>query len=150
MKILSVATLGLGSRPRQGLAKVRAKSELESHISYSQECKKVRGNEPPHSQVNSHFGSWSPNGLLNFQREIARVKTNGLICYLYHWKLLELRCLKWVRMTHLDTPNASYGQNKGRESNWQFDSQPLKVGNRPDFIACRWRATYHWNSFDKR
>jgi len=25
----------------------------------------------------------------------------------------------------------SYGQKKGRESNWQFDSRPLKVGNRP-------------------
>jgi hypothetical protein len=25
----------------------------------------------------------------------------------------------------------SYGQKKGRELNWQFDSRPLKVGNRP-------------------
>ncbi len=25
----------------------------------------------------------------------------------------------------------SYGQKKGRESNWQFDSRPLKVRNRP-------------------
>jgi len=22
-----------------------------------------------------------------------------------------------------------------QESNWQFDSRPLKVGNRPDFLA---------------
>jgi len=27
--------------------------------------------------------------------------------------------------------SAGYGQKKGRESNWQFDSRPLKVGNRP-------------------
>ncbi len=31
----------------------------------------------------------------------------------------------------------------------QFDSQPLKVRNRPDSLACRWRATYHWKFIDK-
>jgi hypothetical protein len=64
-------------------------------------------------------------------------------------KLLEFRCLKWARMTHLDTSNTSYGQKKGRESNWQFDSQPLKVKNHPNFLACRWRATYHWKALNK-
>jgi len=56
-------------------------------------------------------------------------------------KLLELRCLKWARMTHLDIWNTSYGQKKGRESNWQFDFWSLKVWNRPDFLVCRWHAT---------
>jgi hypothetical protein len=28
-------------------------------------------------------------------------------------KLLELRCLKWALMTHLNTSNISYGQKKG-------------------------------------
>jgi hypothetical protein len=41
--------------------------------------------------------------------------------------LLRHRCLKWVRMTHLDIWNTSYSQRKGRESKWQFDSRPLKV-----------------------
>jgi hypothetical protein len=62
--------------------------------------------------------------------------------------LLERRCLKWARMTHLDTSNTSYGQKKGRESNWQFDSRPLNIGNRPDFLVCRWRATYRWKALD--
>jgi hypothetical protein len=52
-------------------------------------------------------------------------------------------------MTHLDTSNTSYGQKKGRESNWQFDSQPLKVKNRPKFPAFRCCATYHWKALDK-
>jgi hypothetical protein len=52
-------------------------------------------------------------------------------------------------MTHLDTWNASYGQKKGRESNCQFDSQPLKVGNRPDFLMCRWHATCLWKALDE-
>jgi hypothetical protein len=59
-------------------------------------------------------------------------------------KLLERRCLKWALMTHLGTWITSYGQKKGRESNWQFDSRPLKVGNRPDSLAFRWFATYLW------
>jgi hypothetical protein len=39
----------LGSQPRQGFTKVWVKSELGSHISWSQECKRVWRNEPPHS-----------------------------------------------------------------------------------------------------
>jgi hypothetical protein len=50
---------------------------------------------------------------------------------------------------HLDTSNANYGQKKSRESNWQFDSQPLKVRNRPNFLVCRWRATYRWKFINK-
>jgi hypothetical protein len=52
-------------------------------------------------------------------------------------------------MTHLDISNTSYGQKKGWESSWQFDSRPLKVGNRPDFLACRWRETYRWKALDQ-
>jgi hypothetical protein len=55
-----------------------------------------------------------------------------------HWgvlgvigKVLKRRCIKWPRIGHLDICSPSYGQKKGREPNWQFDSRPLKVGNRP-------------------
>jgi hypothetical protein len=46
-------------------------------------------------------------------------------------KVLKRRCQKWPRIGHLDICSPSYGQKKGRESKWQFDSRPLKVGNRP-------------------
>jgi hypothetical protein len=62
---------------------------------------------------------------------------------------VERICLKWAHMTHLDTWNTSYDQKKGRESNCQFDSQPLKVRNRPNFLVCRWHVTYHWKAFDE-
>jgi hypothetical protein len=52
-------------------------------------------------------------------------------------------------MTHLDTQNTNHGQKKGRKSNWQFNSRPLEVGNRPDFLTFRWLATYRWKDFDK-
>jgi hypothetical protein len=38
---ICVVTLALGSRPRQGLARVRAKTKLGSHISCSRKCKRV-------------------------------------------------------------------------------------------------------------
>jgi hypothetical protein len=55
-----------------------------------------------------------------------------------HWgvlnvigKLLKRKYRKWPRIGHLDICSPSYGQKKGRESNCQFDSRPLKVVNRP-------------------
>ncbi len=40
-------------------------------------------------------------------------------------------------------------QKKGWGSNWQFDSRPPKVKNRPDLDACRWSATHCWKALDK-
>jgi hypothetical protein len=55
-----------------------------------------------------------------------------------HWgvlgfigKFLKRRYRKWPRIGHLNICSPSYAQKKGRESNWQFDSRPLKVRNRP-------------------
>jgi hypothetical protein len=45
--------------------------------------------------------------------------------------------------------NTSYDQKKGRESNWQFDSQPLKIRNWPNSLACRQHATYCCKALDK-
>jgi hypothetical protein len=52
-------------------------------------------------------------------------------------------------MIHLDIRNTSYSQKKGRESNWQFDSQPLKVGNCPNFLVCTCRAMYFWKDLNE-
>ncbi len=64
-------------------------------------------------------------------------------------KLLKFKCLKWAHMTHLDIWNTSYDQKKGRKSNWQFDSRPLKVANRPNFLVCMRRATYRWKALNE-
>jgi hypothetical protein len=73
-----------------------------------------------------------------------------------HWgvfniieKLSKCRCWKWACMSHLDIFSTSYGKKKGWESNWQFDSRPLKVRNRTDPGACRWSATHCWKDFDE-
>jgi len=64
-------------------------------------------------------------------------------------KLLELKCLKWARVAHLDIWNTSYDQKKGRESNCQFDSQSQKVWNRPYLLGFKGRATYRWKALDE-
>jgi hypothetical protein len=45
--------------------------------------------------------------------------------------------------------NISYDQKKSQESNYQFDSQPLKVGNRLDVLTCKCCATYHWKALNE-
>jgi hypothetical protein len=64
-------------------------------------------------------------------------------------KVLKCRCPKWPHMSHLDICNTSYVQKKGRESNWQFDSRPLKVRNRPDPGVCKCSATHRWKAFEE-
>jgi hypothetical protein len=61
-------------------------------------------------------------------------------------KVLKCKCPKWPRMSHLDICSPSYGQKKGRESNWQFDSRPLKVGNRPVPDVRSRSATRRWKA----
>jgi hypothetical protein len=74
-----------------------------------------------------------------------------------HWgdlgvieKVLKSRCPKWSRIGHLDTCSPSYGQKKGWESNWQFDSRPLKVGNRPLPDIRIGSATWRWKALKER
>ncbi len=64
-------------------------------------------------------------------------------------KVLKCRCPKWPRIGHLDICRPSYGQKKGRESNWQFDSRPLKVGNRPLPDLRIKSGTWRWKDLDE-
>jgi hypothetical protein len=73
-----------------------------------------------------------------------------------HWgvlgvieKVLKRRYRKWPRIGHLDICHPSYGQKKGRESNWQFDSRPLKVGNQPFPEVRIGSATRRWKDLDE-
>jgi len=71
-------------------------------------------------------------------------------CVLYiNEKILKRRCPKWPHIAHLDICSPSYGQKKRRESNCQFDSRPLKVGNRPLLDVASRNVTQHWKALDK-
>jgi hypothetical protein len=148
--IICVATLALGSQLRQGLARVwtkKASPRVTSH---------ALGNVGECEGMNPHTPKWIPILRIQvpmdsqiFSEQLQGSKFIELRSSLYHQKVLECICLKWACMTHLDTSNTNYGQKKGRESNWQFDSRPLKVKNRPNFLAYRWRATCHSKAFNK-
>jgi hypothetical protein len=64
-------------------------------------------------------------------------------------KVSKFRCRKWPRMCDSNICNTSYGRKKGQESNCQFDSRPLKFGNRPDPGVCRWSATHRWKALEE-
>jgi hypothetical protein len=65
----SVATLALGSRPKKGVARLRAKRE-------TRECKECEGMNPHTLKWTPMLGVGVPNGLLNFQSTIVGVKTH--------------------------------------------------------------------------
>jgi hypothetical protein len=110
-----------------------------------------------------HFGQvwgWSPTfgkvGDLESSRTPECSELDNKAQNTSHWgvlgvigKVLKRLYRKWPRIGHLDICSPSYGQKKGRESNWQFDSRPLKVRNRPlpDIrFEC---ATWHWKDLDE-
>ncbi len=63
--------------------------------------------------------------------------------------VLKRKYRKCPRILDLDICSPSYGQKKGRESNWQFDSRPLKVGNRPTPDVRFGSAIRRWKDLDK-
>jgi hypothetical protein len=115
----------------------------------------VFGRNPTLRQVwgwNSHSQKWELGVLWDSRKLRAWLQGSkhlALRCSLYLEKVLKRRCRKWPCMSHLNTCNTSYGQKKGRESNWQFDSRPLKVGNQPDPDMCRWIATHRWKALEE-
>jgi len=86
---------------------------------------------------------------LNFRIRLQGSKHLALDVLYIIGKLLKCRCRKWPHMGHLDIYKTSYGKKKGRESNKQFDSLPLKVRNRPHPNACRWSATHRWKALEE-
>jgi hypothetical protein len=87
--------------------------------------------------------SRTPENLeLDFRGQIS---SHSSVLYVIG-KVLKCRCPKWPRMSHSDIFSPSYRQKKGRESNWQFDSRPLKVRNRPLSNVYSRSATWRWKA----
>jgi len=106
------------------------KCEDETHISKSGNLES--SGTPATSELEKRGQNTSPWGVIYTVR-----------------KVLKCRCRKWPPMSHLDIYNTSYGRKKGRESNWQFDFWPQKVGNRPDPGGCRRSATWCWKALEE-
>jgi hypothetical protein len=96
------------------------------------------------------WGLGSPPRLLKTHSSIAGVKNTLPWCVLYIVeKVLKCRCRKWPHMSHSNICSTSYGRKKSRESNWQFDSRPLKVENRSNPGVCRWSVTHRWKALEE-
>jgi len=120
---LYVVTLTLGSQPRQEFVRGQNKRETwEAHLILPRVQENVREwtltlpRQLPLGEFKSRRTPKSSRGDCKGQNPSV-FKKNYIIR-----KLLKHRCLKWARITHLDIWNTSYGQKKGRESNWQFNS----------------------------
>jgi hypothetical protein len=61
--VRGVATIALGSRPRQGGCKVAGQVGDPGALHMLPGVQRMWGNEPSHSQVNSHVESWSPERI---------------------------------------------------------------------------------------
>ncbi len=92
-------------------------------------------------------GDLEPSGTLECLEFNSKAQNTS------HWnvlgvigKVLKRRYLKWPCIGHLDICSPSYGQKKGWESNWQFDSRPLKVKNRPVPDVRSKTATWRWKA----
>jgi len=110
-----------------------------------------------------HFGQmwgWSPTlgkvGGLESSGTPECSELNSKAQNTLHWgvlgvigKVLKRRYRKWPRIGHSDICSPSYGQKKGKESNWQFDSRSLKVRNRPFPDVRIESATRHWKDLDE-
>jgi hypothetical protein len=90
--------------------------------------------------------SWTPK-CLELNSKGQNTSHWGVLCVIE--KVLKRRYRKWPRIGHLDICRPSYGQKKGRESNWHFDSRPLKVGNQPLPDVRFGSATWLWKDLDE-
>jgi hypothetical protein len=96
------------------------------------------------------MGTWESSETpknLEFDCRVQNISLWGVLYIV--GKVLKCECRKWPRMNHSDICSTSYGRKKGRESNWQFDSRPLKIENRPDLGVCKWSATCRWKALDE-
>ncbi len=101
-KTITIVTLALGSQPRQGFVRMRAKRR-------AWECGRVwewtltLPNELPFWELKFR---WAPETSESDYK--GRNPSSWGVLYIIR-NLLKFRCPKWARMTHLDICNTSYG-----------------------------------------
>jgi hypothetical protein len=133
-----VVILALGSQSKQGVARLWAKRETRESLHMFPGVQRVWGNEPSHSQVNSHVGSWSPKWTLESLEHDCRDQNPSTRRVLYIIeKKLKFRCLKWARIAHLNIWNTNYDQKKVRLLVWLLTTKSRESTRFPCVkVAC--------------
>jgi hypothetical protein len=94
--IINVATLALGSWLSQGVARLQAKREAWKSPHMLPRVQRMWGNEPSHSQMNSHCESWTPKWIpKSSKRDCKGLNPLVQIVLYIIGNLLKRRCLKW-------------------------------------------------------
>ncbi len=126
------------------LIKLKASSKTKTKVNC---CRNPTLKECEDDTHTPKMKTWESSGTPeNSELDCSGQKTSPWNVFYTFGKVLKRRCRKWPHMSHLDICNTNYVRKKGQKSNWQFDSRPLKVGNRPDPGVCRWSVTHHWKS----
>jgi hypothetical protein len=137
-----VTTLALGSRPRQGFARVWAKKG-------ARECGKMwewtltLPNELP------FWGVGVPVDSRNFKKRLQRSKPLALRNSLYHWKSIEVQMSEMGShdpFGHLQHKLWAKERPRVKLVVWL---PPWEVRNRLDSLACRWRVTHRWKALNE-
>jgi hypothetical protein len=138
---------GLGKFNNTQLQPIYISHRLVSQPHFGQ----VRGWSPTLGKVGDLESFGTPE-CLEFDNKAENTSHWGVLGVIE--KVLKHRYRKWPRIGNLDICSPSYGQKKGQKSNWQFDSRPLKVGNRPlpdirlECATCRWKDLNEGYNFD--
>jgi hypothetical protein len=142
----TVATLALGSRPKQrGCKRCGPRGSLGATWHTPGSVGKYEGVNPHTPKATPTLGDGILVDSQNFIEQFEGSKLNSLWRSLYHWKALET----WMSKMGSHCSFGHLKHKKGRESNCQFDSRPKKVGNRPVLLGYRQRATYSLKALDE-
>jgi hypothetical protein len=145
-------SFGLATKAK-GVAKVRAKRKLGVTSYTLGSVRKCEG-------VNPHTPKWTPmlgvgvsKGLPNFQSAIAGAKTPCLeeffISLERSWSVDVQNGLAWAIWMSAAQVMGKWKAGSQTTILREKDSRPLKVGNRPDLLGYRRRATYRWKALDE-
>jgi len=102
------------------------------------ECEEMNPTLPSELPLWELESQWTPESLEGNCK--SQISLDWRIFYIIG-QLLEHRCLKWARMTHFGMGHKLWPKEGSgiKLSIWFW---PLKVGNRPNLLAFRWRSTY--------
>jgi hypothetical protein len=84
-----------------------------------------------------------------FREQLQGSKPNGLRRFLYHWKAIETYMSKMGSHDPFGHLKHKLWPKEGPQVKLTIWLRPLKVRNRPNFLASRWRVTYLWKALDE-
>jgi hypothetical protein len=145
-------SFGLATKAKR-VAKVRAKRKPGVTSYTLGSVRKCEGVNPHTPKWTPMLGVGVPKGLPNFQSAIAGAKTPCLeeffISLERSWSVDVQNGLVWTIWMSAAQVMGKWKARSQIAILKEKDSRPLKVGNRPDLLGFRRRATYRWKALNE-